>query len=111
MCRLIIYAIENENLQGSYNAVAPQSVLKQTPTLTLAKIMKGNFSIPFHAPAFVLQIMLGQRSIEVLKSSTVSCKKILDTGFEFRYHNIGSGVKGSLCKIAIRFSDSPCGNN
>ncbi len=96
LCRLIIYAIENENLRGSYNAVAPEPVSNKTLTLTLAKTMKGKFFIPFHVPAFVLQIMMGQRSIEVLKSSTVSCKKILDTGFEFRYHNIESALK-DLC--------------
>jgi uncharacterized protein (TIGR01777 family) len=96
LCRLIIYSIENENLQGSYNAVAPKPVSNKTLTLTLAKTMKGKFFIPFHVPAFVLQIMMGQRSIEVLKSSTVSCKKILDTGFEFRYHNIEAALK-NLC--------------
>lgn len=96
LCRLIIYAIENENLRGSYNAVAPEPVSNKTLTLTLAKIMKGKFFIPFHVPAFVLQIMMGQRSTEVLKSATVSCKKILDTGFTFSYKNIEAALK-DLC--------------
>ncbi len=93
LCRLFMYAIENEDLQGSYNAVAPQPVSNKTLTLTLAKIMRGKFFIPFHVPAFVLQIMLGQRSIEVLKSATVSCKKILDTGFAFRHNDIETALK------------------
>jgi uncharacterized protein (TIGR01777 family) len=94
LCRLFVYAIENEDLQGSYNAVAPQPVSNKTLTLTLAKVMRGKFFIPFHVPAFVLQIMLGQRSIEVLKSTTVSCMKIMDTGFVFDFSTIDIALAG-----------------
>ena len=90
LCRMFIAAIENENMQGSYNAVAPMPVSNKTLTLTLAKAMNGKFYIPVHVPAFVLKIMLGESSIEVLKSTTVSNKKILDTGFEFNFNTIES---------------------
>lgn len=92
LCRLFIYAIENENLRGTYNAVAPHPVSNKKLTLTLAKTMKGKFFIPFHVPAFVLQIMMGQRSIEVLKSATVSCKKIMDAGFAFNFSTIDAAL-------------------
>jgi NAD dependent epimerase/dehydratase family enzyme len=54
--------------------------------------MRGKFFIPFHVPSFILKIMLGQRSIEVLKSATVSCKKILDAGFIFNYDTIEAAL-------------------
>ena len=92
LCRLFIHAIENENLQGSYNAVAPQPVTNKKMTLALAKVMRGKFYIPIHVPVFILKIMMGQRSIEVLKSATVSSKKILDTGFKFGYNSIESAL-------------------
>ena len=92
LCRLFIYAIENENLQGSYNAVAPQPVSNKTLTLALAKVIRGKFYIPVHVSAFILKIMLGERSIEVLKSATVSCKKILDTNFKFNYNDIETAL-------------------
>ena len=82
LCRLFIAAIENENLSGSYNAVAPNPVSNKALTITLAKVTKGNFYIPLHVPAFVLKIMMGQRSVEVLKSATVSCKKIISKIFD-----------------------------
>jgi len=88
LCNLFIAGIENENLSGSYNAVAPNPVSNKVLTITLAKAIKGKFYIPMPVPAFVLKIMMGQRSIEVLKSTTVSCKKILDTGFKFTYNDI-----------------------
>ena len=43
-------------------------------------------------PAWVLQIMLGEMSIEVLKSATVSAKKIQESGFQFLYPTIQQAV-------------------
>lgn len=97
LCRLFINAIENNQLSGSYNAVAPNPVTNKTLTIELAKKMKGNFFIPLYVPAFILKIMLGDRSIEVLKSATVSCEKIAKTGFPFLYPTINVAFK-QLCK-------------
>lgn len=98
LCKLFIAGIENEDLSGSYNAVAPNPVSNKALTLALAKAMTGKFYIPMHVPAFVLNLMMGQRSIEVLKSTTVSCKKILDTGFEFTFETIEVAIAGLLKK-------------
>lgn len=97
LCRMFIYAIQNEELQGTYNAVAPVPVSNRTLTLTLARIMRGRFYIPVQIPGFVLKLMLGQRSIEVLKSATVSCKKIMSAGFVFRYDTVEDALR-SLTK-------------
>jgi len=98
LCRMFIKAIENENLQGSYNAVAPEPVSNKNLTIVLAKAMNGRSYIPIHVPAFVLKLMMGERSIEVLKSTTVSCRKILDTGFEFDYNTIEQAVNHLIKK-------------
>jgi len=92
LCRMFIAAIENENLQGSYNAVAPNPVSNRMLTSVLAKAMKGNFYLPIHVPAFILKILMGQRSLEVLKSATVSSKKITDAGFTFNFKNIDTAL-------------------
>ena len=93
LCRMYISAIENEKLSGSYNAVAPIPVTNEELTLELAKVMKGKFFIPIHVPKFVLKIMMGERSIEILKSTTVNCAKIILTGFKFLYPTIGVALK------------------
>ena len=98
LCRLFMYAIENENLSGVYNAVAPVPVTNKILTLELAKKMRGKFFIPLHVPAFVLKIMLGDRSIEVLKSTTVSDAKIKQAGFTFLFPTVDVAL-GQLCKI------------
>lgn len=93
LCRMYITAIENEKLSGSYNAVAPIPVTNEVLTLELAKVMKGKFFIPVHVPNFVLKIMMGERSVEILKSTTVNCAKIIRTGFKFLYPTIAVALK------------------
>lgn len=88
LCSMFIAAIENTALSGVYNAVAPNPVSNKKLTLCLAKKMNGRFYVPIHIPSFVLKLMMGQRSIEVLKSATVSCKKIMETGFKFQFDSI-----------------------
>ncbi len=92
LCRLYIFALENENISGSYNAVAPVPVSNKTLTLEIAKKFRGKSFIPVHVPNFVLKIMLGSRSIEILKSATVSCTKIKDAGFTFLFPSVESAV-------------------
>lgn len=93
LCRMFIYAIENETMQGSYNAVAPVPVNNKNLILQLAQKIKGQFYIPVYIPNFILKLFLGDRSIEILKSATVSCEKIKATGFTFLYPTIDASLK------------------
>ena len=92
LCSIFTEGIENEQLHGSYNAVAPTPVSNKALTLELARQMKGKFYIPVNVPKFVLKIMLGDRSVEVLKSTTVNCDKIKQAGFTFFYPSIEAAI-------------------
>lgn len=87
--RLFIEAIENEKWEGVYNAVSPKPVSNKQ---LIKEIAKERFHITAKVPSFVLKAVLGEMSIEVLKSTTVSSEKIQKEGFEFLYPNIEEAV-------------------
>lgn len=89
---LYIYAIENKNMQGIYNAVVPEPVSNKQLILSIAKA-KGGIYIPIRVPAFVLKTVLGEMSIEVLKSATVSSEKVASAGYSFLFPNIKVAVE------------------
>ena len=98
LCRLYLYAIENEIPGGPYNVVAPAPVTNKTFILKLAGAMRGRFFIPLNVPVFLLKLILGKRSIEVLKSATVSAGRIKETGFVFLYPSIDAALKELIPK-------------
>lgn len=92
LVRLYIEAMENENWQGVYNAVAAHPVSNKQLILEIAK-QRSKFFVPIKVPALVLKTMLGEMSIEVLKSATVSSKKAQEKGFQFLFPTIETAVK------------------
>ena len=92
LCSLFEWAIENENIKGIFNAVAPKPVSNKTMMLTLARSLRGRMYLSVPVPAWVLKIMLGEMSIEVLKSATASDDKIRSKGFGFMYNDLESAV-------------------
>lgn len=91
LVEMYIAAIENETIRGVYNAVAPNPVSNKEFILHLAR--KNKFFIPIHVPSFLLKIVLGEMSIEVLKSATVSCNKIQAVGFVFHHPTLQVALK------------------
>lgn len=87
--RMFMMAIENEKIAGVYNAVAPQPVTNKQLVLQLARA-RNKFYIPVYVPSFVLKMMLGEMSVEVLKSVRVSSEKIEQAGFVFNYPGLQS---------------------
>jgi uncharacterized protein (TIGR01777 family) len=101
LVNLYIMAIDNEELNGVYNAVSPNPVSNKTFMLQLAKKRRGQLFIPAHVAVFALKFALGEMSIEVLKSATVSCEKIQSTGFSFSYPTIEEAIKSLIAKSKL----------
>jgi uncharacterized protein len=93
ICRIYIEAIENKSMNGSYNAVAPLPVTNKKLIIAMAERLRHKFYIPIHIPTFFLELFIGKRSAEILKSATVNDKKIKATGFTFLYPSIESAIE------------------
>ena len=92
LVNLFIYAIEHDKVDRVYNAVAPNPVSNAALIQTIANI-KGGPSVEMHVPQLVLKAMLGEMSVEVLKSATVSGKKIQEAGGTFQFPTIETAVQ------------------
>jgi hypothetical protein len=91
MVGVIYYAINQENLNGPVNSVAPNPVTNREFTKTLARVL-GRPSF-LSVPEFALRILAGEMAEEMLLASTRAVpKKLLDTGYKFRY----PGLEGAL---------------
>jgi len=88
---IFLHAIERE-LTGVYNAVAPNPVTNKEMTKQLADQLNKPLWLP-NVPKFVLKTMLGEMSQIVLSSQLVSCKKIEEHGYKFKYSNLTKALE------------------
>ena len=88
---LYFYAITNTKLKGVYNMAAPNPVTNQQFTLVLAKQLHRPLWAP-KVPAFLLKLLFGEMSIVILGSAKVSCQKIEETGFKFKYLDLAAAL-------------------
>lgn len=95
LANLLLYGITNHEINGIYNAVSPDPISQRNLMKTIAAV-KGGVKIPVPVPQAALKLLLGEMSIEVLKSATVSASKLLGTGFQFQYPQIEPAVKAIL---------------
>jgi TIGR01777 family protein len=96
LVRMFWFAIENENIQGIYNAASPQPISNKEFTLQLAQKIKNKNFIPIYVPAWVLKLVFGGVSVEVLKSATISNEKISQEGFQFLYPSVDTALDNLL---------------
>ena len=72
---------------GVYNAVSPNPVRQKKFVKLYAKAL-NKISLPIHIPKFVIRLLFGEMSTLIFNSQYVSSKKIIDSGFIFRFLEI-----------------------
>lgn len=93
LCSIIKYSIDNASLNGTYNAVSPEHITNKEFTKTLAKFTNKPILLP-NIPDFILKMIFGEVSVLLLKGSRVSSKKIIESGYKFKYPDLIAALIG-----------------
>ena len=97
LVELYVMAVENQEMNGSYNAVAEEIPSNKNFMKELARKSKKLF-IPIPVPRFLIKLMLGEMSTIILEGCRVSNQKIKSLGFEFQYPHLEETFENLLQK-------------
>lgn len=86
MLGIISFALDDTSLQGPINVGTPNPVTNEEFTKTLGKVLNRPTILP--VPAFVLRLALGEVAGEVLSSTRMSPKKLLNARYAFLLPNL-----------------------
>ncbi len=95
LCKMFVFAIENDNISGEYNAVGASATTNEILTKAIAKALDKPLFLP-NVPAFALNLILGEMAGMVLGGNNVSSEKIQKAGFKFDYTDLDMAVKNLL---------------
>lgn len=96
LSNIYIKAIEDTQMNGAYNAVAPDHKTNRDFTETLAHVLRKPLWFP-NIPTIVMKIIFGKMSVMLLKGSRVSSEKITNAGYKFKFSNL----KGALVNLLV----------
>ncbi len=80
---LILYALQNSQVEGVLNATAPNPVRMNELCQTLGEVLNRPSWLP--VPGFALELLLGDAAKVVLEGQKVLPKQTLASGFQYQY--------------------------
>lgn len=97
VCRMFIHAIENQGMEGIYNAASPVPATNKELAAALMRAMNRP-QILLSAPGFALELAMGEMASVVLNSTRVDASKISATGFSFQYPELEAALLDLLTR-------------
>jgi len=92
-----LWALENPNVNGPLNVVAPNPVTNAEFTRELARAVHRSALLP--APAFALRLAFGEMADEALLASTRAVpKRLIQAGFTFAHPTLAEALASALAK-------------
>jgi uncharacterized protein (TIGR01777 family) len=95
LCRLFLFCLEHPEVQGPYNAVAPEPATNEVLTKQIAEVLGKPLFLP-NVPAFALRLAVGEMAAAVLGSAKVSSQKITRAGFTHRFPALAPALQDLL---------------
>ena len=87
LVNLYVFALENPEINGKFNAVADEIPTNEIFMKTLAKI-SNKFFLPINVPSFVMKLIFGEMSSIILEGTRATNEKIKSHGFDFKYNKL-----------------------
>jgi uncharacterized protein len=97
LIKMYLFAIENYDIKGIYNAVAPEHISQADFVQKIRNISGRKIKSP-NIPAIILRAIMGEMASIILKGNMVSSDKILNTGFQFDFPDVDSTLHSLLNK-------------
>lgn len=94
LVELYFFAVQNQ-LDGAYNAVAPNPVTNKKLTQEIAKVLNKPLFMP-NIPKFLMALVLGEMHTILFASQNVSNAKIESEGFKFQYKQVDKALNQIL---------------
>jgi uncharacterized protein len=91
---LILHALDQNAVAGPMNATAPAPVTNREFSTALGKSLGRPSFLP--TPVFALRLMLGEVAEVVTNGARVMPRKALETGYRFRFPEIGATLSDLL---------------
>ncbi|MDP1747413.1 MAG: TIGR01777 family oxidoreductase [Bacteroidota bacterium] len=91
LCGIYIKAIEDTQMNGVYNAVAPDHKTNMDYVKILARKLEKPLWLP-NVPSIAIKIIFGSMSEIILKGSRVSSEKIRAAGYNFLFPDLESAL-------------------
>lgn len=97
ICSIYEFALKNHEVEGSYNASAPQHTTNENLTKLIAKVLNKPLLMP-NVPSFILKLIFGELADALLEGSRASSEKIIKAGFEFQFPDLKMALEDLLKK-------------
>lgn len=97
ICSIYEFALKNPEVEGSFNATAPQHTTNENLTKLIAQVLKKPLFMP-NVPSFILKLIFGELADALLEGSRASSEKIQKAGFEFKFPDLKMALEDLLKK-------------
>ncbi|MFC7347232.1 TIGR01777 family oxidoreductase [Chryseobacterium zhengzhouense] len=95
ICSIYEFALKHPEIEGAFNATAPQHTTNENLTKLIAKVLKKPLFMP-NVPGFILKLIFGELADALLEGSRASSEKIQKAGFQFKFPDLKMALEDLL---------------
>jgi len=95
LCNVYLKAVIDSAMSGPFNASAPDYITHDMLMGAVARHKHLPVFLP-HVPQWLLHLILGEMSVVLTTGSRISSDRLIRSGFEFRYPDIGRALRAVI---------------